>query len=164
VIECHSERMEGRLPGRQGRLLFAYLVLNRHRMVGRDELIDALWPGGSPTVGQTGLNPLISKLRRTFGPGLVEGRSTLRLQLGSDCVVDVEVAVAAAHRAESRVALGEWKAAWGPSLVTLFTAERELLPGEDMPWVDEQRADLADVRLRAGGVRRGRVGDRAIHQ
>jgi DNA-binding SARP family transcriptional activator len=149
AIEWRGERMEGRLPGRQGRLLFAYLVLNRHRMVGREELIDALWPRDLPTVGQTGLNPLISKLRRTFGPGVIEGRSTLRLQLGPDCVVDVEAAVAAAHRAESRVALGEWKAAWGPSLVALFTAEREFLPGEDLPWVDQQRAELADVRLRA---------------
>ena len=149
VIEWHGERLEGRLPGRQGRLLFAYLVLNRHRMVGRDELIDALWPQESPTSGQAGLNPLISKLRRTFGPGVIEGRSTLRLHIEPDGVVDVEAAVAAVHRAESRVALGEWKAAWGPSLVALFTAEREFLPGEDLPWVDEQRSELADVRLRA---------------
>jgi DNA-binding SARP family transcriptional activator len=149
VVERHGERVEGRLPGRQGRVLFAYLVLNRHRMVGRDELIDALWPGEPRTAGQTGLNPLISKLRRMLGPGVIEGRTTLRMNLGSDCVVDVEAAVAAAHRAESRLALGEWKAAWGPSLVALFTAEREFLPGEDLPWVDQQRAELADIRLRA---------------
>jgi pentatricopeptide repeat protein len=37
----------------------------------------------------------------------------------------------------------------GPSLVALFTAEREFLPGEDLPWVDQQRAELADIRLRA---------------
>jgi pentatricopeptide repeat protein len=33
--------------------------------------------------------------------------------------------------------------------VALFVAEREFLPGEDAPWVDEQRDHLADVRLRA---------------
>jgi DNA-binding SARP family transcriptional activator len=141
--------LEGRLPGRQGRLLFAYLVLNRYRVVGRDELVDALWPRESPAATQAGLNALISKLRRTFGPGVIEGRSTLRLHLEQGCVVDVEAAVAAAHRAESRVVLGEWKAAWGPSLVALFTAEREFLPGEDLPWVNERRLEMAEVRLRA---------------
>jgi SARP family transcriptional regulator, regulator of embCAB operon len=149
VIEWHGERLEGRLPGRQGRLLFAYLVLNRHRLVGRDELVDAMWPRESPTAVQAGLNALLSKLRRTFGQGVIEGRSTLRLHLGTGSVVDVEAAVAAAHRAESRVALGEWTQAWGPSLVALFIAERDFLPGEDLPWVNEQRAELADVRLRA---------------
>jgi SARP family transcriptional regulator, regulator of embCAB operon len=33
--------------------------------------------------------------------------------------------------------------------VALFVAEREFLPGEDAPWVDEQRQHLAEVRLRA---------------
>lgn len=149
MIEWRGERLEGRLPGRQGRLLFAYLVLNRHRLVSRDELIEALWPRESPAATQAGLNALLSKLRRTLGPGVIEGRSTLRLHLGTNSVVDVEEAVAAAHRAESRVALSEWTQAWGPSLVALFTAEREFLPGEDLPWVNDQRVQLADVRLRA---------------
>ena len=37
-----------RLRGRQGRALFAYLVLHRERSVSRDELIDALWPTDPP--------------------------------------------------------------------------------------------------------------------
>lgn len=149
VIDWHGKRLEGLLPGRQGRLLFAYLVLNRHRLIGRDELIAALWPRESPTAAQAGLNSLISKLRRIFGPGVIEGRSALRLHLEPGALVDIEVAVAAAHRAESRVVLGQWHQAWGPSLVALFTTEREFLPGEDLPWVNEQRLDLSDVRLRA---------------
>ena len=36
--------VEDELPGRKGRLAFAYLVANRDRPVGRDELIGALWP------------------------------------------------------------------------------------------------------------------------
>ena len=35
VAELEGERIEARLPGRQGRLLFAYLVLSRDRTVGR---------------------------------------------------------------------------------------------------------------------------------
>ena len=43
VVEWDGERLERDLPGRQGRLLFAYLVLHRERPVRRDELIEALW-------------------------------------------------------------------------------------------------------------------------
>ena len=39
--------------------------------------------------------------------------------------------------------------AWGPSLAALFTAEREFLPGEDVPWVEDRRRQLAELRLRA---------------
>jgi DNA-binding SARP family transcriptional activator len=149
VIEGNGERLEGRLPGRQGRLLFAYLVLNRHRLVSRHELVEALWPLQPPSATAAGLNALISKLRKVLGPGVIDGRTSLRLRLGEDVRIDVEAATKAAHQAESQVALGKWKNAWGPSLVALFIAEREFLPGEDAPWIDEQRHQLGDVRLRA---------------
>ena len=149
VIEQAGERLDGRLPGRQGRLLFAYLVLNRHRLTSRDELVEALWPHELPSASEAGLNSLISKLRKVLGPGVIDGRSSLRLRLGEDCPVDVEAARKAVHRAESRAALGEWKGAWGPSLVALFVAEREFLPGEDAAWIDEQRRRLTDIRIRA---------------
>ena len=149
VIERAGERLDGRMPGRQGRLLFAYLVLTRQRLTGRDELAEALWPHQLPSASEAGLNALISKLRRTLGPGVLEGRSSLRLRLRADSLVDVESATAAVHRAESAIALGEWKRAWGPSLVALLVAEREFLPGEDAPWIDEQRRQLAEIRIRA---------------
>jgi DNA-binding SARP family transcriptional activator len=149
VIERAGERLEGRLPGRQGRLLFAYLALNRHRLAGRDELVEVLWPRQLPSASDAGLNALVSKLRKILGPGIVDGRSNLRLQLEEDAQVDTEVAAAAVHRAESQVALGGWKRAWGPSLAALFVAEREFLPGEVAPWIDDQRRLLAEIRLRA---------------
>ncbi|MGO8961029.1 MAG: AfsR/SARP family transcriptional regulator [Streptosporangiaceae bacterium] len=149
VIERHGERIDSRLPGRQARLLFAYLVLNRNRLVGRDELAEAIWPRQAPAAAETGLNALISKLRKILGPEIIDGRTALHLQLGPDARVDLEAATEAAHRAESQVALGHWKQAWGPSLVAMFIAEREFLPGEDAPWISEQRHHLADIRLRA---------------
>ena len=42
VIDRAGERLETRLPGRQGRLLLAYLALHRHRTVPRHELVAAL--------------------------------------------------------------------------------------------------------------------------
>jgi DNA-binding SARP family transcriptional activator len=148
VVELAGRRVDANLPGRQGRLLFGYLVLNRHRLTSRDELVEALWPN-QPVAGETGLNPLISKLRKALGADLIEGRSSLRLVLHGEAWVDVEVAEAAAHKAESRIALGDGRAAWGPSLVALFIAEREFLPGDDAPWISARRASLAEIRRRA---------------
>ena len=149
VIEWNGQRIEGRLPGRQGRVLLAFLVLNRHRMVGRHELVESLWPGRPTAALDSGLNPLISKLRKILGPESIDGRSTVRLRLVNGARVDVETATEAVHRAESRVALGEFTRAWGPSLVALFVAEREFLPGEDGVWIADERTRLADIRLRA---------------
>src|SRR5258708_6927107 len=109
VVERDGERLEGRLPGRQGRLLFAYLVLKRHRLSSRDELIEALWPRRHPAATETALNALVSKLRKILGPGVVDGRSSLRLRLDPDDRVDVEAAAEAVHRAEAQAALAESK-------------------------------------------------------
>lgn len=149
VVERDGARLDGRLPGRQGRLLFAYLALNRHRPVGRDELVEALWPRRTPAAAEAALNALVSKLRRVLGAGAVAGRSQLRLVLAPGDHVDVEVAADAVHRAESQASLGAWKQAWGPSLVALIIAEREFLPGEDRPWVAEQRVLMGDIQVRA---------------
>jgi DNA-binding SARP family transcriptional activator len=149
VVERAGERLERRLPGRQGRRLFAYLVLNRHRLISRDELVEALWPSEAPGASANALNALISKLRRVLGPDVLQGRSGMRLLLGDVTWVDVEIAEAAVHRAESRVVLNEWKQAWAPSLVALFVAERPFFPGEEAPWIDQQRSHLDETRLRA---------------
>jgi SARP family transcriptional regulator, regulator of embCAB operon len=148
AIERDGERLDALLPGRQGRLLFTYLVVNRHRNLPRDELAEALWREPDPAAVDTRLNPLLSKLRRVFGTEAVEGRSTLRLCL-PEAWVDLEAAAEAIHRAESSVAQQEWARAWGPALTALFVADRGFLPGEDAPWVDEIRHQLTELRLRA---------------
>jgi DNA-binding SARP family transcriptional activator len=42
-VELEGRRVEEALPGAKGRLLFAYLVLNRDRRVSRDELLTAVY-------------------------------------------------------------------------------------------------------------------------
>jgi len=148
AIERDGQRLDARLPGRQGRLLFTYLVVNRHRQVPRDELAEALWREPDPAAIDTRLNPLLSKLRRVFGADTVGGRSILRLCL-PEAWVDLEAAAEAIHRAESSVAQQHWARAWGPALTALFVAERGFLPGEEAPWIDETRHQLTMLRLRA---------------
>ena len=148
VVERGGERLESRLPGRQGRMLFGYLAMDRHRLAGRDELVDAVWPNEPPPAADAALNALLSKMRRALGADSVEGRSSLRLRLDG-AWVDVEGATEAIHRAESSVAQADWRRAWGPSLVALFVAEREFLLDEDADWIDVERRRLADLRLRA---------------
>src|SRR3954465_10326523 len=91
VVDWDGERLERDLPGRQGRMLFAYLVLNRDRPVRRDELLDALFSGnGSRVQGDAALRPPLSRLRKALGEGRLEGRSELTLVLPEGAWIDWE--------------------------------------------------------------------------
>ena len=147
VIELDGVRLDDRLAGQQSVLLFAYLTLNRHRLSSRDELERALWADG--LAHPTGLNPLISKMRRVLGADLLEGRSGLRLRLPENALIDVEAARSAVHTAESQVALEHWKQAWAPAQVALFITQREFLPGHSAAWIEDERRQLTQIALRA---------------
>jgi DNA-binding SARP family transcriptional activator len=149
VVELDGHRLDHKLPSRQGRLLFAYLALNRERTVSRDELTDALWPHALPAAAPSALTVLLSKLRAAIGPDALDGRGELRLVLPADARVDVEDAIAAVHEAQSAVALADWRRAWGPALRAQFIARRRLLPEHDTPWLDHWRVQLDDILDRA---------------
>jgi DNA-binding SARP family transcriptional activator len=148
VVRLGGRRVEDALPGANGRLLFAYLVLNRLRRMDRDDLLTAVYGEEAPPDHHPRLSVLLSKLRRVVGPELLPGRSEIELVLPRDAFVDVEAAVEALHRAQSHVANGEWAEAWGPSGVAYHVAGRPLLQGHDRPWLDEWRHRLDDVRVR----------------
>ena len=149
AIEINGQRVDQQLPGRQGRLLIAYLVLNRVRAIRRDELIGALWPERPPAATDAALSALLSKLRRLLPPGTLCGRGELRLTLPANAHVDLEVAREAIHRAESAIAQEQWHRAWGASQGPLFTARRGCLPDEDADWVHAIRHELDALYLRA---------------
>lgn len=148
VARIDGRRVDADFPGRQGRLAFAYLTLNRHRVVTRSALVDAIWPVEPPALVDTALSALISKLRKALGPDTVGGRSDVRLVL-ANAWVDVEAASEAIHRAEGAVGRGAWAEAWGPSRVALHIVRREFLPGESAAWVEEERRVLEEIELRA---------------
>src|SRR4051812_8655979 len=107
VVEVAGRRLERELPSRQGRLVFAYLVLRRPHAIRRDELVEALWPEGAPARADATLTSLLSRLRRALPDGMLEGRGQLTLALGEDAYVDVEAAERAPARARERLAAGD---------------------------------------------------------
>jgi pentatricopeptide repeat protein len=139
AVELDGRRVEQQLPGRQGRLLFAFLVVNRNRTLTRHQLLDALWDDGR----DGGLAPLLSKLRRTV---TLDG---LRIALPPQAWVDVEAAADALHRAESAIAQEHFHRAWGPSQVAMFVAGRTFLPDQEAAWIDDVRRTLGEMHLRA---------------
>jgi len=148
VVELDGRRVEHHMPGAKGRLLFAYLVLNRARRMSRDELLIAVYGDEASPDHHPRLSVVLSKLRHVVGPELLTGRSEIELVPARDAFVDVEAAFEAAHRAEYHVANREWAAAWGPAGIAYHVASRPLLQGHDRPWLDEWRRSLEDVRLR----------------
>jgi DNA-binding SARP family transcriptional activator len=149
AVEVCGRRVEAALPGRQGRLLFAYLVVNRQRSISRDEIADAVWGERLATGADTALTVLLSKTRAAIRPADVQGRRELRLALPPDAWVDVEAALEAVHRAESAVAQERWHEAWGTALVARYVTTRRFLAGHDAAWVEAWRRRLADVLVRA---------------
>jgi SARP family transcriptional regulator, regulator of embCAB operon len=145
AVEIAGRSITELIPRRQGRVLFTFLVINRHRLAGRDELVDALWPGDTPPDAEGALSTVLSRLRRAVGANALEGRGEVRLALPADAWVDFEAADEAIHRAESAIAQRKWASAWGPSLVALFVARRGLLRGEELPWVEPHRRRLEDI-------------------
>ena len=148
VADIDGARVEGTLPGRRGRALFAYLVLNRGRQLPRDELLIAGWGEEVPAEAGNALSVLLSKLRRGLGADRLQGRTAIELLLPPATFVDVEAALEGAHRAESAIAEGRWPQAWGPAGIAYHVATRPFLVGLEAPWIDQWRRRLEEVRLR----------------
>jgi SARP family transcriptional regulator, regulator of embCAB operon len=148
VVIIDGSRVEDRLPGRRGRILFAYLVLHRGRPVTREDLLVAGW--GEDVSAETGsaLSVLLSKLRKGLGADRLHGRTEVELLLPATTFVDAEAAQEGAHRAESAIAQGQWAQAWGPAGIAYHVATRPFLSGLEAPWIDEWRRRMDDVRLR----------------
>ena len=148
AVEVDGDRIEDRLPGRRGRLLFADLVLRRGHPAPRDELLMAGWGAEAPAAAGNALSVALSKLRHGLGPEHLQGRTEIELRLPPATLVDVEAALEGAHRAETAIAEGRWAQAWGPAGIAYHVASRRFLVGLEAPWIDEWRRRLEEVRLR----------------
>jgi DNA-binding SARP family transcriptional activator/streptogramin lyase len=147
---------EVRFAGRQGRLLFAYLVAEQGRPVPRDELAEALWGEALPATWDKALTVIVSKLRGLLADRGIDDPDALtgafgcyRLELPEGTWVDVVVAVNAAHEAEDALALGDLERGKAAAALAASLVQQPFLPGEEGAWVEEKRRELADVRGRA---------------
>src|SRR3954447_22977698 len=150
LVEIDGEALHSALPGRQGRLLFGYLVMNRDLPVRRDELVEALWAeDGQPASGDALLRPPLSRLRKALGEGRLEGRSELTLVLPEPAWVDWEVALGALARTRSSLGSRDFRTALDAAVEAAEIAGRGLLPGLEADWIEERRRELADLRVEA---------------
>ena len=157
AVEANGVRLdEQRFPGRQGRILFAYLAVQHGRSVPRDELAELLWGEDLPATWEKALRVLATKLRALLEECGIDGSSTLRsafgcyqLTLPVDAWVDVDAAVTALERGEAALAERELDEARAEASTAAELARRVFLPGEDGRWVEDQRRDLRDVLVRA---------------
>jgi DNA-binding SARP family transcriptional activator len=149
MVEINGERLESRLPGRQGRLILTFLVLRRHEAVSQWQMIDALWPADPPGAAGTAVYSLLSKLRAALGHEFLGGRGDVKLALPSDAWIDIEAARVAIHSAESAQSLGQWGRAWGAAQISLFVARRGFLTDEDVAWAVPVRRELEDMHVRS---------------
>ena len=143
------------LGGRQGRLLFAFLVTRRPQPISRAQLIEAVWGSQIPPAVATALNALVSKLRarlRGVGVprphGIATDSGTYWLDMPSTAV-DIEEARAALDRAEGAMRSQSASTAWAFANVAAAITRRPFLPDENCPWVERQRVALQAAWRRA---------------
>src|SRR5690348_12224816 len=141
AVVVEGRPAESRLPGRQGRLLVAYLTVHRAQPVERTVLLDTLWPEGSAGAAGT-LTVLLSKVRTILAPAEIRGRRTVQLVLPASSAVDLEIATTSLHSAESAVALRDWRRAWPAALAAQYVSRRRFLAEFEAPWIDQWRRQL----------------------
>lgn len=151
LVESASRLIdESQFPARQGRLAFAYLVLNRRRLVPLSELAEAVWGEAVPQAWEGNLHALLSRLRRLLRPEVtIETMSgATAIDLTGDIWVDVEAAGRALDEAEGLLRAGRYRDAWGPASITVSIAGRGFMAGEELTWVANQREGLRQNLLR----------------
>lgn len=142
--------------GRQVRLLFAYLVIERHRPIPRTELAELLWPAIQPLTWQPALRGLVSKVRTLLCLCGASRTDTItyafgcyRLHLPPATWVDLEVAGTAVEEAERQLRDDQPDLACEAAQDAVAFTRPPFLPGEDGPWAESQRRQLERLRLRA---------------
>ena len=148
---------ERQLRGRQGRLVFAYLVCERTRPVSREELATIVWPEETPPSWESALSALTSRLGGLLSARALKSKEVrfarglghYQIHLPVDVWVDLEAGVSAIDRAESALRSGAPDRVLGPATVAATIARRPFLSGIDGFWEDSQRRRLERQLVRA---------------
>src|SRR5262249_1284849 len=134
----------------------AYLAAQKGRPVPRDGLAELLWGEELPATWDKALRVLMTKLRALLDECGLDGSSVLtsafgcyQLTLPDDAWIDVDAAGTALRHGQAALAANDLGRARAHATTAAELARRSFLPGEDGPWVEEQRRDLRDVLVRA---------------
>jgi SARP family transcriptional regulator, regulator of embCAB operon len=156
LIEAESATLDGDdFPGRLGRRLWVYAVLNRRRPIGRDELVTALWGDAEPEAVDASLDALVSRLRsalaRLHEPSLELRRSSggYVLQLPANAFIDRERAWSAIHHVAQTRRRGDLRGAWAEAVIAREIVARGFLPGDAGAWIEAERRMLRDIEVQA---------------
>ena len=146
------------LPGNQGRLAFAALVVER-RTLERDALAEIVWNGTLPPKWDGALSTIISKLRSLLVRTGLDARAvvpavggTYAIVLPHDAWVDVEDATRRLDRAEGALRHGDVDVATAEGTTCSAVFRRPFLPGIDGEWVESRRRTHAEARYRCSVV------------
>jgi DNA-binding SARP family transcriptional activator len=143
------------LAGRQGRLLFAFLMSRSGQPVSKADVMGALWNDRPPPSADTALNAIVSKLRRVLRKVGIVPPAGIACDVGTyRCAVpnawlDLETARTAIDRAEGAWRTGDLSTAWTNANVAATIARRPFLPDEQRQWVEREGERLARVWRRA---------------
>lgn len=156
-VERDARLVEERhFPGRQGRLAFVFLTSERHRSIGRDELVDVLWSDAPPPGVDSAMAALLSKLRAVLrraglapADAAIDARSGgVQLRLPSAAWVDLEAAADAIDEAEGALRAGDTGPAWSAANVAVTIGRRSFLASEEAPWIEARRTKLRATLVR----------------
>ena len=142
------------IGSRKARTLLALLAIRLDRFVGVDEIVAAVWADEEPPrKAAANVSTLVSRLRKTLGPGVIVGDRS-RYRLGGGVSVDVRRAVvllrqAAALRARGQIAQAEPVAY---RVLELLGDRTVLAEYPDAPWVEPVRTWPVALARRARAI------------
>ena len=148
VATVQGTRVDDGMLEPAGRLLFAFLVLQRFTPVDVQRLVETLSETDALADGESQVERQLRRLRRSLRQALLID-PYIQLRLKPDAFVDVETAAEAVHRAEAAIARQEWTVAWPAARIALHTTNRPFLPGARGSWVESERRRLGEINLRA---------------
>jgi DNA-binding SARP family transcriptional activator len=152
-VECAGVTYRGSdLASRKGRTVLAVLAADPARTVSSAALAETLWPHGAPGSADATIASLVSRLRRTFGAGvIIGGRSGYRIGGAPDVEVDLATAARLVVEAERRSGAGQpgLAGAAADAALAILAAGRALDDEDDADWVTIARAEQHALLRRA---------------
>lgn len=141
-------------PLRRALMILAYISSTPGMRVGKDKLVEAIWPGADDDTIRRNFHPTVSRLRRSLEQASTRPRPALLFhngvyRLNPELRWEIDVLSFEQRTREGReyleedepdLALGAWERAW-----SLYRGP--FLTGYDDPWVLERRNELQRLYL-----------------